>query len=263
MSLNLHQLFYGIQDDYISKMSQHKFIGTFVETRTIFLEGNTKKKTKVIFSNSEDTKRDYGYTNMRFNGDYNQTQSITLKFGDLIFDRIYPSITKKLSTFPIMDGNILPAFKQHEGQILIEHSGDVEILYDVMTINNPLKENNVREFLYDFTQFTGIEEVSGSIAKVRLSFNHPTKKITVITDNPISAPIMYLFTSHDGCPLTLLDNGHNWTYEYIFDQSVNFSEIYSAFIVCNLEKETVMAIFGQSVNVATFKQDMIGIKFED
>ena len=130
-----------------------------------------------------------------------------------------------------------------------------------MTINNPLKENNVREFLYDSTHFTGIESLSGSTAKVRLIFNHPTTKITVITDNPISDPIIYLFVSHDSCPLTLLNNGHNYTYEYIFDQSVNFSRIDCPMIVCNLEKETKMAIFAQSLNVAKFNQDMIAVNF--
>ena len=261
MSVNLHNIARGLQDDYISKMSPYTFIGTFVETRTIILKGGIQRKSKIIFSNYEDAQSNYGYTNMRFNGDYNQILSIKLQLGGTEFDSIYPRITQKLSTFPVMDNNILPALNQSDGQILIEHSGDLEIKYDIMRITNFLKDNNLYEFLYNFTQFTGIKEVSGSSAKVKLYFDHPTTKITVITDHPISDAIMHLVTGHNGCPLTPVANGHNWTYEYMFDPTVNFSTIDCPFIECKLEKETKIAVFAQSLNVAKLNRDLIGVAY--
>ena len=267
MTIDLHSISWGMQDDYISKMSSYSFTGEFVETRTIIFKGNQIRKNIVTFTDNNDANRNYGYTNIRFKGDPNQIESIKLELGGCLFDSIHPRIMQKLSTFPIMDQNILPALHTHQfnkGLIIAEHTGDLEIAYDVMHITNPLKENGNCEILYDFTQYYGSEKLSGSMAKVRLVCNHPTTKINVITDKPIFDVIMHIVPGVY-YPLTLNSSGPNWTYEYTFDKSINFSKIDCPYIECRLQKdiETTMDIFATSSNVFCIDNYAFGIRFSN
>ena len=90
----LHTILCGPQDNHISKMLPYLFTGTFVETIKILLKGKFTNyvKSAVTFSNHEDAHRNYGYTNLRFNGDPLTIKEIELDFVGSRLDRIYPQI---------------------------------------------------------------------------------------------------------------------------------------------------------------------------
>ena len=271
----LHTILSGKQDTHISQMSTYLFTGTLVETRKILLKGNSTNyvKSAVTFSNHEDAHRNYGYTNLRFNGDPLTIKEIELDFTGYRFDRIYPQIIKKLSTFPILDNNILPSLLESDYKILAQHLGDLEIVFDVMEITNPVTDTELCEILYSFTQYTGLETVVNleKLNKIRLPFNHPTTKITVISNHPIFDVTLDLDLNTELLTLSPVD-GSNLVYEYRFDKSINFSKIDMPSIKFQIEdfrvnkdgckeNSTDINIFAESFNIARIHGDQIVIVY--
>ena len=251
----------------ISKMCPYSFIGTFVETRKIFLKG--KKKERITISTLEDLERNYGYTNLRFNGDYNNIVSIELDLGGYGFDKIYPQILQNLSTFPILANNsILPALRYHSYDIVVDSGDELEIIYDVVQITNPVKNDQMGEILYKFTQFTGLELIPTQLAKIKIGFYNPTEKITVVSDQPLFN--IFLHLDGHSLSLSLVSSKTQclaipYTYEYKFDPPVNFSTVETSMITFEnpnaSEVATSVAIFGESLNIARVQSDMIGMMF--
>ena len=258
--IDLHERFFGRQDDYISQRSFDSLVGILIETRTILVDWNQLNDQPIVscvkFSNSVDAQHNYGYTNLHFDGDFKHMEYIELILGGQRFDCIYPKFVGKLLTFDMMDKNIIPAVRCHDFRISAQHSGCFKIIYDVFQITDPKKKNDFYEILVNLNQFNGYQTIDKQSKIVRLDFNHPITKINLISDHPISSVVI------DLCGHFLKFNSIDQkTYEYTFDKSVNFSGIDNAIIKCEAQNQTQIAVFAQSLNIVKINNDMIGLMF--
>lgn len=241
LSQELHKKYCSYTESFIAKCSQNQITGKLIETRKIVLnESNDQSNNySVVFSNDNDSKQHYGYTNMRFVGDYNKIEFIELNMNGSIIDKIYPYSNKMMTSFSILDKNILPAVCFHKYQIKTKQSGNLEIIYDVVQIDNP---SDSYEFVFSQTQFSGPKDTN----IIETYFLYPVTKITVVSKYPISNVCMDLNDTH--LSLNKLDD---YTYQYIFDPSVNFSRIKQniRFDKVNQDDKIEVGIFAQSLNV--------------
>jgi hypothetical protein len=257
MSVDLHTFFWGRQDDYISKMSSDSFQGTYVCTRIMTLYDSPRGRNYVTFSNRDDARLNYGYTNLRFIGNPEQIESIELELGGLRADKIYPKVMHTLGTFPILNEHILPALNEHEFAISAIHSGDVEMVFDVVQITNPIADGDFKEFVFKSHQSTGVETIhSLGSNQIYMGFNHPIIKVTMFSNHPVSNVCMNL--DEHQIKLVPIDETTN---QYIFNDSVNFSQINRAYMCFETYDQTNCCIIAHSLHVIKINKNKIGIEF--
>jgi hypothetical protein len=265
METDLNRLCWGKEDDHISQISSKSFKGSYVCTRRISLgqsdPASPNRHHKVIFSNSDDVQYHYGYTNMRFYGDHQQIESIALSLGGQTFDKIYPKIMNRLETFSILTEHILPALYIHQFAVIVEHSGNLDIIFDVVQITNPLTDEESAEFVYKGIQFNGAEPLRKGRTKIRLCFNHPTIKLLALSDQPVSNIIMTIYTIDRQLYEFKFDTIDEKTHQCIFGKSVNLSRTDHIVIDCQNENQTNLYVFAESLHVAKINRDLIGMVF--
>lgn len=234
--------FYGVQDEYISKLIPATQEGSYERTSKYTYTGK-----ELCFSTPEAAEGGYAYSNLRLKGDPMTIQSAELLIGGQRVDKIYPEITGQMS-FSIFGTNNLPALKAHEYKLYINHTGDVEVHVDELKLTEPFKEG---EILFTATQYNGAAKLTSGLNKVRLYFNHPVKSISVFGD------CRCIELNLDGLVIPATTDR-----TFVFAKTLNFSRVDKVILVVETQTDGgTVHTFAESLNVARMTDEMFGVRF--
>jgi hypothetical protein len=258
----MYKQFYGAQDEYISKLIPDRLCGTFIKTMKYVIEAqqNIQSHNTLYISSAEDAVNGYGYTNFKIMGDTKKIHSVELVIGGQRFDKIYPSLTQQM-TFSIFNTNILPALTLHDYKINIEHSETVTIYIEKVKLTQPFIEKDKAEIIYSSIQYTGEEKLKNGINHIKMCFNHPIKKIFILSTTELYSLQLQLndFIIYS-CNFPNMINDM-YEYTFLFEKPLNFSRIENPILEVGTETYSSIHVVAESQNVATMTNEMIGIRF--
>ena len=239
--------FIGFEDKFMEVMKNTNYTGEFVETRRTTINNTVF----FVFSTKADTESYYGYKNMKFVGDLNNIESITLLFRDQQLDKIYPSINEEHRSFLILDRHIIPAM-DNNFTILIKYDkinySSFEIVYDVYAINDNMKEDD-HDVVLSLNQFCGTETSDKNTEiYTDMPYYNPIKRIVVYSKYPLTNVKLNIENKYY---FGFKDTGNN-KYVCELDQTINFTRIAKSGLLSVCETATIedpntISIFGESL----------------
>lgn len=239
--------FIGFEDKFMEVMKNTNYTGEFVETRRTTINNTVF----FVFSTKADTESYYGYKNMKFVGDLNNIESITLLFRDQQLDKIYPSINEEHRSFLILDRHIIPAIDNNFTILIKYHKikySTFEIVYDVYAINDNMKEDD-HHVVLSLNQFCGSESSDKNIEiYTDMPYYNPIKRIVVFSKYPLTSVKLNIDNKYY---FHFKDTGNN-KYVCELDKTINFSRLPKSGLltVCasaTIENPNTISIFGESL----------------
>lgn len=271
----LHKYFYGAQDKHIEEVfpkEKHIYEGEFISTETYCLESNEDiSKPSVInltYGNCELTNSDcvmasYGYSNIQLNDKYcDMVIKICIIVDGNRINTIYPSTTGATRIFDFADGNtILPETIYNKIKIMVyfKSMGTIELSVDKMKITNPVKSASV---MIQQVQHNGDENISNkSVNKIRLNYNHPIRKITIIASDDVqyNTTLKMKLSDHSYYETTMSSCNKKCVYE--FGNTINFSRIDDSHLLVETSHPTTLHIFAETLHIMRINNGMIGLAF--
>jgi hypothetical protein len=213
-----------------------------------------------------DRGRGLGFTGVRFVGNPFAVESISLEIGGQRFDKIYPFITGRFDSMPLLDTVIpYPAF--HEICFVVEFcekDQPLEIYYDQVDIKNEdYKQTYEKSYdtIFVSTQYNGNEEVSAGLGSIKLNYNHPILRMVFFTDEPLTKPQIILDNDHKLHVPYKGIQGKKHVYEVGFNTTINFSRVNSSSFDFETSTKNTIYPFAICYNIARFMSGMAGLAF--
>jgi len=280
---DLHKLSYGAQDNHIENFFEkrkHIFEGQLIETltHTISSENDLSKPTKIKltdqYSSSDNNCRKayyshYGFANIQLVEKYcDRIERIDIEIAGMRINRIFPYINGATRVFEFADTNtILPALYEFEIVICVyfKYAGTCELTLDKMMITNRNKYDDMVEVMLKQSQYISGEVSNEGNNQLKLYFNHPVKKITVISEDDMeySTKLCFDISKRDSENIefqyTAPSNQNKCIYE--FEETVNFSRIDRPYIIVNASHPTKIHVFADTLHIMNIFYGMIGMAF--
>lgn len=274
----LHKISYGMQDYHIENyFPQKKYIfeGELIETvkYTINPEHDITIPTKIkltdLYSRDDNGckraySRNYGFANIQLLDKYcDMVEKIHIEIGGMRINRILPYINGSTRVFEFADTNmILPALYEFEIEICVyfKQVGTVELSVDKMRITNKNKYNDMVEVMIKQTQYTE-EEISEDKNTIKLYFNHPVKKVTVISENDIEYNSMLCFDISENKKFKYNASSFEKKCIFEFEETINFSRLNTAYLIINTIQPTKIHVFADTLHIMNILYGMIGMAF--
>lgn len=255
---DLHKEFYGRQDAEIETLKSTIILEDekYPRTKSTLKLTGKKGERKGALLKADVAYTHKGYTNFEILADPSDIEIVYLDLGGQRFDAIHPSITGKL-TFSILSEHILPVVSDHSYKLYFtfKNDCDIKVSFDIVKIEKlPI---NISSFVISSNQYTGTQNLTKEKTKIPINFNHPTSKLMIYCDKQLQNPQLKL-NNH----IIPIEQVKETTYEYVFNPPVNFSRIDTSYLeVSDIQSDTKVEIFGESLNIVKFNDAMVGLTF--
>jgi hypothetical protein len=245
-------------------MIPYKFIGDFLETLSINIDVKPYIRTDIIFSNNIHFVDNYGYKNMRFEGNLKDIFEIKLVLGEEIFDVLYPKDNPDHKTLNILDQNIIPCIKDVNYTLVIcsDIHTYIKCIYDVYKITNPTSEFSIK---YIRNKHNGGEicrsEPNDCInyTSYSLRYKDIITELTIFSNNKLS--YIYLYTNdkrysnpfiNEPIADTVLEDAYSIKYKYVckLEPHINFDKVSNPHIKYCFTQNTIIYVFCKSLRTA-------------
>lgn len=194
----------------------------------------------------------HGFSNLKIIGNYNNIKFISINIGDVLVDRIYPSITKDL-TLQIFNNTILLSSNECPIQITVEYTNtNIIFIWDCLKITNFINLEEQYDFIFNSTLYAGTDIVTNENNCIKNNFNNLIYKINVYLSQNYNGPIYLLLNNCDKIELNKINDKY-WNYN--FNYPINFSIINDVnFLFENIEMEIKLEveIFANFITVGSF-----------
>jgi len=260
----LHDITFGIQNEYIEKTNYKPLQYDFIETCTV-----SDNKPVVRFILSPELKGK-GITNLKIDGDW---ESLEVVIGGQLVDKIY-KIWECNSPYILQAPYCIPFLEHHSIDICVSHNKQYTLTYDIVSVSHPCvlskKEcSNTRyDFVFNFLIFTGFEEIESDIQYTYIPFNNLIERLVVYCDNPVDYIKFHYgnikFFNDKKNPLFTLSfqkiNDTKWELDF-GEQTVNFSRIERPFLEIRSFTKNIIGVFAVAKNIAIIKNGLFRLGF--
>lgn len=260
-TIDLHQIYYGEEDQYIDNMLFDSFTGELLETVTQTMNFDMGLTQSIIIGVDRDTFIDgNGVSNIRINGDSSIIKSITMSMGGTTMDVNLPQYSG--STDIIRDfiaDKVLPftPYTNLTINVTVDLNTQLDLVYDVVKINNYNSYSNT--LLTENTQYSNEFITTLNDNVVNASFNHLVTEITIVTDFNFGIDAIMKLDENE-IPVSLFVKSGN-KYTYTFDKSVNFGNVGSTTLIFTCDGEYKLCIIAKHTKAMCIQMGMSAILF--
>jgi hypothetical protein len=243
----------------------------FIERRIIDINVKPYIRSNITFSNNTDFVDNYGYKNMRFEGNFKDIFEIKLVFGEEIFDVLYPKNNPDHKTLNILDQNIIPCIKDVNYTLVICSGIQtcIKCIYDIYKITNPTISLSIK-YIRNEHSYGEICRSEPKHCRNYSFYNLPYKDIitelTIFTNNKLSD--IYLYTNdkkyitpfiNEPIADMIQENEYSIKYKYVckLEPHINFSKVSNPHIKYGFTQNTIIYVFGKSLRTANITSRII------